>query len=389
MKREVEIVPLWKVTAWDKKFNAVDKSMQEKIIKYKYLLANELNNLIEEGGNIRILYTTKDIAYTTEEKAKEFISEGEIVAIPWGGNATVKYYKGKFVTGDNRIATSLDTTVLDNKYLYYVLLSRNEEIESYYRGAGIKHPSMIDVLTMQIPLPSLSEQQRIVDILDKFEGMVENVEKELLLRQKQYEFYREKVMQFDEAEIKWKTISEVASHSTGLTYKPSDVDSTGILVLRSSNIQDDKLCFDNNVYVNMPVPDKSKVKQDDVLICVRNGSKKLVGKAAIITEAANEMAFGAFMNRLRAININSKYLFYVWNSEVTFNQYKGDDGAPINQILNKDFDRIKIPVPSLSKQQEIVAKLDKFEEMISTLKKELELRKKQYEYYREKLLTFE
>lgn len=115
----VEKVPLWEITAWDKKFNAVDKSMQKKIIKYNYLLAKELDDIIDKSGDIRILYTTEDIAYTTEEKAEGKISEGEVVAIPWGGNPTVKYYNGRFVTGDNRIATSLDKKRLSNKFLYY------------------------------------------------------------------------------------------------------------------------------------------------------------------------------------------------------------------------------------------------------------------------------
>ena len=62
--------------------------------------------------------TNKTELYSTEESVKDNISEGEIVCIPWGGNPIVQYYKGKFITGDNRIATSLDTNKLNNKFLY-------------------------------------------------------------------------------------------------------------------------------------------------------------------------------------------------------------------------------------------------------------------------------
>ena len=187
----VEKVPLWEITAWDKKFNAVDKSMQKKIIKYHYLLAKDLDDLVDDSGDIRILYTTEDIAYTTEEKAEGKISGGEVVAIPWGGNPTVKYYNGRFVTGDNRIATSLDTSRLNNKYLFYWMLGQLDIISTFYRGAGIKHPSMFSLLTLEIPLPPLPIQQEIVRILDSFTQLQSHLEAELASRQKQYEYYKQ------------------------------------------------------------------------------------------------------------------------------------------------------------------------------------------------------
>ena len=203
------------------------------------------------------------------------------------------------------------------------------------------------------------------------------------------EYYREKLFDFNEDEYEWKYIPEVASYSTGLTYKPTNISDSGILVLRSSNIKDNTLSYDDNVFVQMGIPNRSKIHKNDILICVRNGSKKLVGKCAYISELKYECAFGAFMNILRAHSIDSKFLYYSWLLNSTINQYKGDDAAPICQITNKDFNRIKIPVPSLTRQQEIVDILDTFESMITNIKEEIELRQKQYEYYREKLLTFE
>ena len=121
MKNIVEDVPLWSVTIWDKKYNAVDKKWQPKTIKYKYLLAEELDQLKLENGDVCLLYTGKEVGFTSEELAGDNICEGEIVSIPWGGTPSVKYYKGKFVTGDNRIATSNIPNELSNKYLYYYL----------------------------------------------------------------------------------------------------------------------------------------------------------------------------------------------------------------------------------------------------------------------------
>ena len=141
----VEYKYLWELTAWDKKFNSVDKNKQKIIKNYHYFLAGDLKSFIRKNGNIKILTTNISDIYTDEKLVKNYISEGEIVCIPWGGNPVVQYYKGKFVTADNRIATSIDVSILDNKYLYYVLLNKLSEISSFYRGSGIKHPNMSKV----------------------------------------------------------------------------------------------------------------------------------------------------------------------------------------------------------------------------------------------------
>ena len=109
----------------------------------------------------------------------------------------------------------------------------------------------------------------------------------------------------------------------------------------------------------------------------------------MIDKNADGMAFGAFMSVLRAKDINPKYLFYVWSSRIIQDIIKGDDAYTINQITAKDFNSLSIPKPNEAIQQSIVEKLDAFESLISSLKEEIALRQKQYEYYREKLLTFD
>ena len=174
-------IPLWQVTIWDKKFNNVDKKWQPKTIKYKYLLSDELDSLRVDDGDVRILYTGKDVGFTTEELAGDRLSEGEIISIPWGGIPTVKYHKGKFVTGDNRIATSKDIDKLTNKYLYYFMRGNIHEIASYYRGASLKHPCMKDILKMTISYPSVQEQDKICGQFDVLEQIIEVRKQELQL----------------------------------------------------------------------------------------------------------------------------------------------------------------------------------------------------------------
>ena len=196
----VEFQPLWKLTAWDKRFNGVEKDKQKKVISYKYYLSTDFDKVERENGNIKYISTgiTNKDRFTTEELAKEYLAEGEIVCIPWGGTPNVKYHKGKFVTGDNRIATSLDVDKLNNKYLYYWMQSKIDIISSFYRGSGIKHPNMKKVLDMCIAVPPLEVQDEIVHILDDFMLLSAELSAELKARQKQYEYYRDKLLNFEE-----------------------------------------------------------------------------------------------------------------------------------------------------------------------------------------------
>ena len=112
----------------------------------------------------------------------------------------------------------------------------------------------------------------------------------------------------------WEVVllSDLARNFIGLTYSPDNVKEYGTLVLRSSNIQNGKICYDNNVFVDMDIPERAKVRQNDILVCVRNGSTSLIGKCAIIGELKSDTAFGAFMTILRSKDgISPNFLFYI------------------------------------------------------------------------------
>ena len=195
----VEFKPLWSLTIWDKRFNGVDRKMQPQLISYPYVLANVFDEIEDPSGNVRLLSTGigGTERWTTEEKAGANLCEGEIVAIPWGGTPNVKYYKGKFVTADNRIATSSGTGVLSNKFLYYWLNNNIDLIAKTYRGAGIQHPSMLDVLSIKVPIPPLEVQDEIVKILDRFADYAAELQAELQARRLQYEYYRNLLLTFN------------------------------------------------------------------------------------------------------------------------------------------------------------------------------------------------
>lgn len=129
----------------------------------------------------------------------------------------------------------------------------------------------------------------------------------------------------------------------GLTYKPSDVSEDGILVLRSSNIQNENLSYENNVFVKHELPDRVITREGDLLICVRNGSRSLIGKCALIDETAAGSAFGAFMSLFKSDY--SQFIYFQFKSRIIKKQIEDTMGATINQITNKDLKRFCIPFP--------------------------------------------
>ena len=150
-----------------------------------------------------------------------------------------------------------------------------------------------------------------------------------------------------------KRLGEVGEALIGLTYKPSDVRKHGMLVLRSSNIQNDVLAFDDNVFVDTDIPERIKVRSGDVLVCVRNGSRNLIGKTALLDERTLGMTFGAFMAVYRSPI--GKLTSYLFQSEILKRQINEHLGATINQITNKSLNSFRVPVSPLDDERRAIA----------------------------------
>lgn len=147
-----------------------------------------------------------------------------------------------------------------------------------------------------------------------------------------------------------KKLNEISSYWNGLTYKPTDLveAGAGTLVLRSSNIQNGVLAFDDNVYVGCEIKEKLLVQDNDILMCSRNGSAALVGKTALIKGLTEPTTFGAFMMVIR-----SKYYSYLKTYfEMPFFRNQISTGtSTINQITGKMLNEIRLPVPDMDSVQ--------------------------------------
>lgn len=163
-----------------------------------------------------------------------------------------------------------------------------------------------------------------------------------------------------------KRLPDIAEYFIGLTYSPKDVSDVGTIVLRSSNVQNDELDLSDLVRVTCSVKKPLHVRKGDILMCSRNGSKRLVGKTAVIGNLPEEMTFGTFMTVIRS-ELNP-YLSWFFRSEAFRDQIGVGEHTMINQITKYMLDAIRVPVPLLAEQQRIVGLLDEAFEGLATAK---------------------
>lgn len=197
----------------------------------------------------------------------------------------------------------------------------------------------------------------------------------------------ERLIQNIPSEWKIVELGKVGEVVNGLTYSPDDVDETGVLVLRSSNIQNGSLSFKDNVFVKVNDTNFNAVQSNDILICVRNGSRNLIGKNTIIPKGVEGLAFGAFMTVYRS-KFNP-FFIHVFDTEIYYHQINQNLGATINSINNSDLKKFKVPFPPLPEQQKIAAILNKWDELIETQTQLITTKEKQKTSLMQKLLTGE
>ena len=156
---------------------------------------------------------------------------------------------------------------------------------------------------------------------------------------------------------RWCRVSNISQSYIGLTYRPEEIKKEGVIVLRSSNIKDGKIVLQDIVRVSKEIPDKLLVKENDIIICARNGSQKLVGKSALIEKIVEPTTFGAFMAICKTPFYKYMYLFL--QSNCFFSQLKNVSGTTtINQLTQSSLNNFLIPLPPLAEQQRIVESIE-------------------------------
>ena len=362
---------------------------------------------------------------------------GKTCIVTAGAAGEIFYQDRDFWAADDVLVITTDDIL--NKYLYYFLLNKQNLIKSKVRKASVPRLSRDDIEKIEVSLPPIEIQNKIVKILDRFQELLSDTKGLLPLeieqRRKQYEYYREKLLTFDKEEgyalstaqhstaqhstaqqeitsnffellkeaakiadidvsdkVEWKTLGEISvgnltygSGASAIEYdgevryvRITDIDTNG-------NLKEEK-------FSPSEIEEKYFLNYGDILFA-RSGAT--VGKN-YIHQSGEKSIYAGYLIRL-IVNQKlalPKYIYYYINSTEYFKFVENTKSNGSQPNINaKQYSDFKIPLPPLPVQEYIVSILDKFDALVNDLSqglpKEIELRQKQYEYYREKLLNFE
>ena len=222
-------------------------------------------------------------------------------------------------------------------------------ISNLSAGANINNIRNKDIDELKIFFPSQEEQEKIAAVLDNVSNLITLRKKQLekleeLVKARFIEMFGDLVINPNNYPI--LLLSEIAEYWNGLTYKPEHVAEKGTIVLRSSNSQNNQLDFKDIIKVNCKISERQYVQNNDILMCSRNGSAKLVGKVALIKNLFEPMSFGAFMMIIRSQYFS--YLLLYFQMDAFKTQIATSATTTINQITKNMLNEIRLPVPNMT-----------------------------------------
>ena len=298
------------------------------------------------------------------------------------------YRNGKFnITNVCGLLKVTDKSVLP-KYLYYILKISTEPHVN--RGMGNAKLMSNVMAKIRVPVPPIEVQSEIVRILDNFTELTA----ELTARKKQYEYYRDELLTFDD-DVEWKTLGELSiSMYRGSGIKRDEITEDGIDCVRYGEIYTTyNIWFKDCVsHTNESLQTNGKYfEHGDILFAITGESVDEIAKSCVYLGDKKCLAGGDIV--VMKHNQNPRYMAYVLST--TNAQQQKSKGKIKSKVVHSsvpDIAKIKIPVPTLEVQEKIANILDKFNSLCNDISEglpaEIEARKKQYEYYRDKLLTF-
>lgn len=321
------------------------------------------------------------------------LNEDSLILPNVGNCGEIYYLQPSDLPSDNNVlgpnALLIRSNMADNRYLYHLFLDSKfqSDLEKITSKTGQTKFNKTNLKKILIPIPPLEIQEEIVKILDKFTEYVT----ELTDRQKQYSFYRDKLLSFEDEvyRVEWKTLGEVCGVYDG-THQTPKYTNVGIPFVSVENI---KNLYETEKYISKEDYSKYKIKpQKDDVFMTRIGD---IGTCTVV-DRDDKLAYYVSLALLRPDKaiLNSVYLkFFIESTHGRreLNRLILHNATPI-KINKGDIGKIKIAIPPLPIQESIVQVLDNFDAVCNDLSiglpKEIELRQKQYEYFREKLLTF-
>lgn len=323
-----------------------------------------------------------------------YVYDKPSVLIPRKGSIDKLYYVDTpFWNVDTVFYTEINVTIVLPRYVFHCLL--REHLEKLNTAGGVPSLTQKVLNVVKIPVPPLPVQEEIVRILDSFTQLTaelqEKLDAELQARKKQYEYYSNKLI--PTKNVSYKSLDELCEAVDYRGKTPRKVDK-GVFLITAKNIRKGYIDYNKS---------QEYIAEEDYMDVMRRGVPKL-GDVLITTEAPcgnvaqvdNEniaLAQRVIKYRPKTHELDSTFLKYVLlGKEFQDKLNKASTGGTVRGIKGSKLHKLTIPIPSTKEQKRIVAILDRFDalcnDLSASLPAEIQSRQKQYEYYRDKLLTF-
>ena len=285
-----------------------------------------------------------------------------------------------------------DENIVLHRWLYHQISTSKffDYVEKHQKGASYPAISDADVKKFRIPIPPLPVQREIVRILDNFAELTA----ELTARKQQYAYYRDKLLHNATTTV-YKRLGDFCDLLSGFPFDSSKFKEDGIRLMRGMNIKRGYLDFaeENNRYWESTDGVEKYLLNDQDIVISMDGS--LVGSSyGMVSKKDLPLLLVQRVTRIRTNQANIRYVYhYIASGRFTEYVHKKKTAGAIPHISLKDISNFEVPLPSLEIQKRLVEVLDNFDvictDLSSGLPAEIEARQKQYEYYRDKLLSFE
>ena len=347
--------------------------------------------------------------YNTEDDPIGITSRG-------AGVGSITYQEGKYFRGNlNYSATIKNKNYLNIKFLYHLLLENQESIKKLATFQGIPALNGSELKKLEIPIPSLEIQEKIVKILDKFTNYVMELQLELQLelqsRTNQYTYYRDKLLSEEyltkmtkemeeDRKLNIFKLDEIFDFKNGLN-KGKEFFGKGVPFISYVNVYKLDRLQEEDIIEKVDLTEdeieRFSVIKGDVLFTRTSEVKEEVGYSSVVIEDLENTVFNGFTIRARLKNrgiLLPEYSAHLFRChEIRKEIIKRTSFTTRASLSGQELGKVKVVIPPLSLQNKIVKVLDKFQILLSDTKglipEEIEQRQKQYEYYREKLLTFD
>ena len=333
-----------------------------------------------------------------------YTHDGEYVLIAEDGSASLENYSIQYATGkfwaNNHVHVVRGKERVHSRFLYHYLCIVN--FLPFLTGGGRAKLTKGQLIEIPVPIPcpdnpekSLAIQSEIVRILDKFTALTAELTAELNMRKKQYNYYRDQLLSFKEGEVEWKTLEEVLVDKFWIMPATPKFDDNGeIPYVTSKNISGGNIDFERVKHISrddfLRISKNRPILKGDFLISMIG----TIGEIARV-KCLDPDFYGQnmYLIRLNEELLHPRYFLHFFDSprmKFYFKSVKNNSGQ--GYLKANNIDGLSIPLPSIDEQQKIAFILDKFDTLTNSinegLPREIELRQKQYEYYRDLLFSF-